>query len=276
MIQFTRRKSLFRMCRITLAIISITTVTTACGKVDTTGLATKPSKQALTEKNFANTTANQAPDDQAAETHRSTAPQQSSEIPSPIKLFPDGSKVALTPPGSVLPFGKPATVATTNSDGRLLVWKVVVHDGVFIPRKKIKLLTPIHAENKTHFFCYAYDITFLGTSLRDVPDPLVLNGVPDTVNTAVAAPTMIPINQNGDLARRLVGGEDNACGIPDSTKLPTTESLLKVGYAYARGSVGAVTNGDQSDKSAAGISYHFDKQTSGVDKVSSAEPIQWK
>lgn len=197
--------------------------------------------------------------------------------PLPVFLYPNGFEVALTPPGAVLRFGEPATVATADTEGRLLVWSVIAHDSVFISHENVALIDPKKAINVDHYRCFAYDITFLGAVSRVTGDPLVLNGIPDLDYTAVTAPEIIPSTFDGSIARHVEGGVDRACGIPEDNRLPTTEGLLETNYPYARGTLGAVDVATAPEHTVAGVSYHFDEGIPGVaDAPVQPAPIRWE
>lgn len=253
-----------------------------CGKVGTVEPAVRPTLQSLSEKSLPLSSSKSAEsgrtNEREGDSSTSTEPEQ---LPSstflPTFLYPNGSEVALTPPGTVLPFGKPATVATADSEGRLLVWTITAHDAVSVPRENVALVSPERANDVSRFSCYAYDLTFLGAVVRDPQDPLILIGVSDTANTAVPTPTLTPANRDGDISKHVVGGADNACGIPDITRVPTTASLLEVGYPYAGGAVEAIAREKQPDEADNGAIYQFDKEFSGVSgKSAPPEPIRWK
>lgn len=273
------RRSIARSLGTVGLALAVVLSTTACGEVETEGFRPKPSTLALTKKtepdeveDFDALSESEEPSD-APQIEQSPPPPV---VPLPTFLYPNGFEVALTAPGTVIPFGEPATVATSDTEGRLLVWSIVAHDGVFVPRENVELLEPERAVNVSHFFCYAYDITFLGAVSKPIYDPMVLKGVPDVVNTAVTPPTMVPANFDGAVAKSLVGGADNACGIPDISKLPTTESMLEVGYPYARGAVGVVDTGAAPEDTASSVSYEFDEGIPGVTEAPlKPAPIRW-
>lgn len=257
-----------------LAAAALIFASAACGNVETQGFRPQPTKQTLTDKTSELTPLDGEEEESATVTTTSGSPAP--QIPLPPFLYPNGFEVAMTPPGTVLPFGQPATVATSDSEGRLLVWQIIAHDAVFIPREQVALLTPERAVDVSHFSCYAYDISFLGAVTRYTNDPLVLNGFPDTENTAVVPPKMIPANHNGAITKRLVGGTDNACGIPQDNRLPTTESLLETNHPYARGAVSAVDLEARPEGSATSVNYYFDDGIPGVAEApAEPAPIRW-
>ena len=251
-----------------------------CGHIDTAGVDVRPTRHSLAEKEPPqSTTMSGAPAPSTAQPKDKQEPEAQGSMDGsalPTVLHPDNSEVALTPPGAVLRFGEEATVVTSDSEGRFLVWRITAHDAVPIPHERVELLNPARAESVRQFSCFAYDITFLGTDIPTPPDPLVLYGVADTVHTSVPVPTVVPTNRQGDVSQRVVGGADNACGIPESDRIPATANLLEVGRSYARGAVEAFPADEQPRESDRGALYLFDKgvlEASG--SSTSPAPIRW-
>lgn len=177
------------------------------------------------------------------------------DAPVPTFLYPNGREVTLTAPGTRLGFGEPATLATTDQEGRYLVWSVAVHDGVVRAPADVPLVDPAEGAGVDHYLCYAYDITFLGAVPRYTDDPTVLTGVPDVTRTPVAAPRIRPATVDGADARRVAGGTDQGCGIPEGNRLPPVEGDLAVGHPFARGALGAVGPDAAAEGTATGVRY---------------------
>ncbi|AIG06941.1 hypothetical protein CPTB_00421 [Corynebacterium pseudotuberculosis] len=198
-------------------------------------------------------------------------PSVSSEPPQPpealpeqqIFLYPNDKEVKITPLGTTLKFGETANVVTEDSEGRYLVWAVTAHDGVPLPLEKVSLLNTNESNEVSHFMCYAYDVEFLGAVSKGSDDPLALSGLADAEHAAVIAPTLVPATASGDNALHLNGGADKACGIPDSSRIPTSESLLKVNRVYARGNIGVITKNQDSANNKHAQSVRFDWDQSG-------------
>ena len=268
--QFSLRNSL----RLAVLGVSILLTNAACAGVETEGFSPMPTKQSLPEKSEES----RKPGDGIEED--STDENEDSEGLTeelPEFLYPDGTKVALTAPGTVLRFGESATVATSDSEGRLLIWKINAHDGVRIPAGRIELLEPEKATNISHFNCYAYDIAFLGAVSKYTEDPMVIHGLPDINNAAVTPPKMIASSRDGKASRRLVGGSDNACGIPLNSRLPTKQSSLVRNFSYARGTVGAVEHGSETAESSHTVSFYFDEEVPTVPEGrKKPTPIIWR
>lgn len=170
--------------------------------------------------------------------------------PDPTFLYPNGQEVTLTPPGTVLNFGETATISTTDTEGRFLVWGVSMHDQVVVPAEDVTLVDPDQYEGTTSFACFAYDITFIGAVSRSTADPMVLSGIPDIAHAAVAAPVFLPGNTDHRTTTHVEGGVDNACGIPETSRLPTNEAELATNFPYARGTLGVIRDGNESDNPA--------------------------
>lgn len=159
---------------------------------------------------------------------------------SPTFLYPNGQEVTLTTPGTELAFGEAAIVATTDSEGRYLVWSVTMHDKVDLPVKAVQLLDPNQYAGVQSFACFAYDIEFIGAVSRYTDETMVLTGIPDIVHTAVTPPAFLPGNSQHRGTLRVEGGVDKSCGIPDATRLPTNEGQLVTGFPYARATMSAI------------------------------------
>ena len=122
-----------------------------------------------------------------------------------------------------------------------------MHDKVILPVDRVKLIDPKEYEGVTSFACFAYDIVFLGAVSRYTHDPMVLTGIPDIAHAAVTPPKFLPGNSEHRGTVRVEGGTDNACGIPEQSRLPTNEAQLVTSFAYARGIIGAVRNDAAQD-----------------------------
>lgn len=175
--------------------------------------------------------------------------------PTPAFLYPNGREVTLTAPGTTLRFGDPATLATTDQEGRYLVWSVTVHDSVVRSTDQVPLVDPAEGAGVDHYLCYAYDITFLGAVPRYTDDPTVLTGIPDTERASTAAPEILPVTADGSDAHRVAGGTDEGCGIPPDNRLPAVEGALDVDHAYARGVLGQVGVDAAAEGTATGVRY---------------------
>lgn len=175
--------------------------------------------------------------------------------PPPAFLYPNGREVTLTAPGTSLRFGDPATLATTDQEGRYLVWSVIVHDSVVRSPDQVLLVDPAEGAGTDHYLCYAYDITFLGAVPRYTDDPTVLTVIPDTERASTAAPEILPATADGADAHRVAGGTDEGCGIPPDNRLPAVEGALDVDHAYARGVLGPVGVDAAAEGTATGVRY---------------------
>lgn len=269
------RFSLGNSLRLAALGVSILLMSAACAGIETEGFSPIPTTKSLPEKTKESAELDDISRDPGSTDENEDSEGLTEELPE--FLYPDGTKVALTAPGTVLRFGESATVATSDSEGRLLIWKINAHDGVRIPAGRIKLLEPEKATNISHFNCYAYDIEFLGAVSKYREDPMVIHGLPDINNTAVTPPKMIASSRDDKASRRLVGGSDNACGIPLNSRLPTKQSSLVRNFSYARGTVGAVEHGSETAESSHAVSFYFDEEAPPVPEGrKKPEPIIWR
>ncbi|HIW90870.1 MAG TPA: hypothetical protein H9870_04300 [Candidatus Corynebacterium avicola] len=170
-----------------------------------------------------------------SETVEETEPESETTTELPTTLSLDGRDVSLTGPDSVLDFGEPATVATTDQLGRYLVWQVTVHDAVLRSAEDVPLLDDSEKDGIDQFRCYAFDIAFLGSAPTDSDDPTLLAGTPDAARTPVVPPQLLPTGPDGTDIRHVTGSADVGCGIPASNRLPVSQQQLIPGHDYARG-----------------------------------------
>lgn len=196
-------------------------------------------------------------------------------LPTVVNL--DGHDLQLTPPGTRLAFGAPATVTSIDSEGRMLLWSVTPYNEAPLPPEEVELLDPATATNVAHYTCYTFDIEFLGVVPAYTNHPLVLNGFADTVLTPVAAPDITLGNSDGSSeVRKVLGGTDNSCGIPEASRLPTNESNLAIGVTYTRGLIGVIDQNIRPEQHPSSVIYRFDYKIPGVaDSPTPPAPIMW-
>lgn len=208
-------------------------------------------------------------------TDNSVAAVPTGSLPTVVNL--DGQEHQLTPPGARLTFGEPATVASIDSEGRMLLWTVTPYNEAPLPPEEVELLDPATATNVAHYTCYTFDIEFLGVVPAHTNHPLILNGFADTVLTPVAAPNITLGNSDGSAdVRKVLGGTDNSCGIPKASRLPTNESNLALGVTYTRGLIGVIDQNIRPEQHPSSVIYRFDYKIPGVaDSPTPPAPIMW-
>ncbi|ARU47072.2 hypothetical protein [Corynebacterium silvaticum] len=258
------------------AVATLTMLIAACGADERAGFHPHPSnkdKPKLEKKVTAHSHNDMVSKKDLPEPNKANTEQPSEELSEQtVLLYPNGKEVKMTPLGAKLKFGEPAHVVTEDTEGRYLVWAVTAHDGVRLPSERVSLLNASETDEVSHFMCYAYDVEFLGAIPKGSDDPLALSGLADAEHTAVTAPTLMPATGSGDNALHLNGGADNACGIPASNRIPTSESQLKVNHVYARGSIGVFPKNQDSEDNKQAQSVRFDWDQSGE---KSRESLYW-
>lgn len=195
----------------------------------------------------------------------------------PVVVNLDGQDLHITPPGTRLTFGTPATVASIDSEGRMLLWSVTPYNEAPLSPEEVELLDPGSAVNVAHYTCYTFDIEFLGVVPAYTNHPLILNGFADTVLTPVTAPDITLGNSDGSAeVRKVLGGTDNSCGIPEASRLPANESNLNLGVTYTRGLIGVIDQNIRPEQHPSSVIYRFDHKIPGVaSSPTPPAPIVW-
>lgn len=204
-----------------------------------------------------------------------TAEPASASTQIPKLVYPHGVETRLTPPGTELAFGDKAIVASSDAEGRLLIWSVVGYAGWPIAGEDVPL-SPSVTDEVWDFACFSYELTYLGAvaGVSDAGD--VLPGVVDASHTGVIPPMMIPGTSAGETTTRLAGGVDDACGIPAESRLPVDQGDLELNTPYTRSVVGAVKPDSAPEAQPVSLMYLFDNGIPGV--LTSEEevaPIYW-
>ena len=194
----------------------------------------------------------------------------------PEVLYPNGVEARLTPPGTELRFGEPAIVASADAEGRLLVWSVTPYQGIDLAPEQVALAPAAAAEGNKEYVCFAYDIAYLGAVAKTPGRDDVVPGVGDISGAAVVPPELVPGTTEGETTTRLVGGADDACGIPPASRVPVALAGLTANYPYARAAVAAVKPGSDAAARPVTLMYLFDHGLPGVaDAGNTVEPIIW-
>ena len=269
-------------CWSLIALSTVVVTVSACGG----GIETQPlraSKESLiqvSEMDFGNGS-------EASSTEASDEPSETSTAPSaedaasnraiPEVLYPNGVETTLTPPGTKLEFGESAVVASSDADGRLLVWSITAYSNVPIPSDQVSV-APVAADaGDRKYFCFAYDISYLGVVAGISNDNGDVPGVVNPSDAAVVPPLLIPGTSEGQASPRLVGGADAACGIPHKSRLPVAQDELLLNSPYARGIVAASRSGASSAQQPATLMYKFDHGIPGVTGAAKdPDPIIWR
>lgn len=136
----------------------------------------------------------------------------------------------------------------------MLVWKITAYDGVPIEPEYIALSQPEQATGISHYMCYLYEVTFLGSVPIKTDDPQVLNGLPDAQTAAVVDPVLTLNTVDGGQAKTVKGGSVNYCEVPAADRLPAAESNLVPQFPYTHGVVGAVAAGAPPEAEPASVS----------------------
>lgn len=207
----------------------------------------------------------------------STQPTEpaSASTPIPDVVYPHGVETRLTPPGTELAFGEKAIVASSDADGRLLIWSVVGYAGWPIAGEDVSL-SPSATDEVWDFACFSYELTYLGAVAGISGAGNVLPGVVDASYAGVVPPMMVPGTPEGEMTTRLAGGADNACSIPAESRLPVDQENLELNTPYMRSVVGAVKPDSAPETQPAILMYLFDYGIPGV--LTSEEevaPIYW-
>lgn len=243
---------------------------TACGDVNTDSLHPLAEKDSLKPIGSKSKEA-QTEEEPIVDSEQAKWPRP--EIPAVV--YPNGVETKLTQPGAELPFGEPGIVASSDAEGRLLVWSVTPYQGVDLSPGQVPLALPATAVGE-NYVCFAYDIAYLGEITSVLGDDDVVLGAGGVTGAAVAPPELVPGTTEGEAATRLVGGADGACSIPPESRLPAAQEALALNYPYARATVAAVKPGTEGTALPATLMYLFDEDIPGVAEAGYAvEPIIW-
>ena len=193
----------------------------------------------------------------------------------PDVVYPHGVETRLTPPGTELAFGEKAIVASSDADGRLLIWSMVGYAGWPIAGEDVSLLSSA-TDEVWDFACFSYELTYLGAVADISVAGNVLPGVVDASYAGVVPPMVVPGTPEGWLTTRLAGGADNACNIPAESRLPVDQENLELSTPYIRSVVGAVKPDSAPEAQPASLMYLFDYGIPGVlASEEEVEPIYW-
>ena len=242
---------------------------TGTGAAETTGEAAESTAEATGEAT------GEADSSDTTEPAGADATQAAGDRRLPDVVYPHGVETRLTAPGTELAFGEKAIVASSDADGRLLIWSVIGHAGWPIAGKDVAL-SPSVTDEEWDYVCFSYELTYLGAVAGISGAGDVLPGVVDASHAGVVPPMMIPGTTEGAITTRLAGGADSACGIPVESRLPVDQENLELNTPYTRSVVGAVKPDAAAETRPATLMYLFDY---GIPGVLTAEeeiaPIYW-
>lgn len=248
------------------------------GEVNTEPLDPRDGKESLKSVGDKSGEAQAEEDPDGNEDGSGDGNEQSNETAAEIPkvLYPNGVETRLTPPGTELPFGEPAVVASSDAEGRLLVWSVTPYEGIDLSPEQVVLAPAASAEGDREYVCFAYDIAYLGAVAGASGRDDVVPGAVDGSGAAVVPPELVPGTDEGAATTRLVGGADDACGVPPASRLPVDQANLVLSYPYARAAVAAVKPGSKDAARPETLIYSFDYRIPGVaDAGGGVEPIIW-
>lgn len=268
----------------TSALVSAAAAISACGsEVEVEPLRRAPATESLIQVTRPSSTASEA----EAGDNALDEPQAGGNLPHdtetapeaeqiPEVLYPDGVETRLTAPGTELSFGEEAVVASSDADGQLLLWSITAHHGWPIPPEQVALASSMAGRGAWNFECFAYEMQYLG-SVPVPPDASdALPGVVDVDHAPVVPPMVLPVAQSGELSKRVAGGADDTCEVPQESRLPAVQGQLRRDTSYVRAVAAAAKPGSRPEDMPAFMIYIFDYGLPGVaDAKDDVAPIIW-